>query len=64
MDQDEPRDDEHSQEPTSDGADPGGNIHQPVSGEENSPDDDAIIIPENLLEQESSTEGLSPPRGA
>ena len=53
MEQDEPGDDEHSPEPTSDDADPEGKIHQPVFGEENSPDDDALIIPEKHLEQEN-----------
>ena len=53
MEQDEPGDDERSPEPTSDDANPEGKIHQPVSGEENSPDDDALIIPEKLLEQEN-----------
>ena len=48
--QDEPRD-EHSLEPTSEDAE--GKIHQPVSGEENSPDEDAFMIPEKLLEQEN-----------
>ena len=53
MEQDEPGDGEHSPEPTSDDADPEVKINQPVSGEENSPDDDALIIPEKLLEQEN-----------
>ena len=53
MEQDEPGDDGHSPEPTSDDADPEGKIHQPVSEEENSPDDDALIILEKLLEQEN-----------
>ena len=51
MEQDEPGDDEHSPEPASDDADPEGKIHQPVSVEENCPDDDALIIPEKLFEQ-------------
>ena len=53
MEQDEPGDDKNSLESMSDDADPEGKIHQPVSGEENSPDDDALIIPEKLLEQEN-----------
>ena len=53
MEQDEPGDGEHSLEPTSNDADPEGKIHQPVSGEENSSDDDALIIPEKHLEQEN-----------
>ena len=53
MEQDEPGDGEHSPEPTSDDADPEGKIHQPVSGEENSLDNDAPIIPKKHLEQEN-----------
>ena len=46
-------DGEHSPGPTSDDADPEGKIHQPVSGEENSPDNDAFIIPEKHLQQQN-----------
>ena len=53
MEQDEPGDVEHSPEPMSDDGDPEGKTHQPVSGEENRLDDDALIIPEKLLEQEN-----------
>ena len=53
MEQGEPGDGENSPEPTSDNADPEGKIQQPVFGEENSPDDDALIIPERHLEQEN-----------
>ena len=53
MEQDEPGDREHSPEPMSDDGDPEGKTHQPVSGEENSPDDDALIITEKHLEQEN-----------
>ena len=51
--QDEPADGEHSTEPLSDHGDAGGKANQPVSGEENSLDDDAHIIPERYLEQEN-----------
>ena len=51
--QDEPADGEHSTEPLSDHGDAEGKAHQPVSGEENSPDDDAHIIPEKHLEKEN-----------
>ena len=50
MEQGEPGDGENSPEPTSDNADPEGKIQQPVSREENIPDDGALIIPEKLLE--------------
>ena len=53
VEQDAPGDSEHSPEPMSDDGDPEGKTHQPVSGEENSPDDDALIIPEKQLEQEN-----------
>ena len=53
MEQDEIADGEHSTEPLSDHGDAEGKAHQPVSGEENSPDDDAHIIPERNLEQEN-----------
>ena len=52
--QDEPADSEHSTEPLSDHGDAEDKAHQPLSGEENSPDDDAHIIPERHLEQEDS----------
>ena len=51
--QDEPADGEHSMEPLSDHGDAEGKANQPVSGEENSPDDDAHIIPKRHLEQEN-----------
>ena len=44
IEQDEPADVEHSTEPLPDHGDNEGKAHQPVSGEENSPDDDAHII--------------------
>jgi len=53
MEQDEPADGEHSTEPLSDHGDAEGKAHQPISGEENSPDDDPHIIPERHLEQEN-----------
>ena len=53
MEQDEPGDGEHSSEQMSDDGVLEGKIHQPVSGEENSPDDDALIILERHLEQEN-----------
>nr|XP_020168668.1 uncharacterized protein LOC109754153 [Aegilops tauschii subsp. strangulata] len=52
MEQDEPGDGEHSPGLPSDHSDGGDKTHKPVSGEENSPDDDAFIIPEKHLEQE------------
>ena len=52
MEQDEPGEGEHSLEPISDHSDAEGKTHQPVSEEENSPDDDAHVIPERHLEQE------------
>ena len=51
--QDEPADGEHSTKPLSDHGDAEDKAHQPLSGEENSPDDDAHIIPERHLEQEN-----------
>ena len=53
MEQDEPEDCEHSPEPVSDHGDAKGKTHQSASGEENSLDDDALIIPEKHLEQEN-----------
>ena len=53
MEQDEPGDAEHSPEQMSDHGDPEGKTHQPASGEEDSPDDDAFIIPEKRLEQDN-----------
>ena len=50
MEQDELGDGEHSPESMSDHGDAEDKNHQPVSGEENSPDDDALIIPEKHLE--------------
>ena len=50
--QDEPADDEHSTEPLSDHGNAEGKAHQLVSREENSPNDDAHIIPERQLKQE------------
>ena len=51
--QDEPTNGEHSTEPLSDHGDAEDKAHQPLSGEENSPDDDAHNIPERHLEQEN-----------
>ena len=53
VEQGEPADGEHSTEPLSGHDDPEGKTHQPVSGDMNSPDDDAHIIPERHLEQEN-----------
>ena len=53
VEQGEPVDGEHSTEPLSDHGDAEGKAHQPISGEENSPDDDAHIILERHLEQEN-----------
>ena len=53
MEQDEPADGEHSTELLSDHDNAESKAHQPVSGEENNPDDDAHIIPERHLEQEN-----------
>ena len=53
IEQDASADGELSTEPLSDHIDAEGKAHQPVSGEENSPDDDAHIIPERHLEQEN-----------
>ena len=52
IEQDERADGEHSTEPLSHHGDTKGKAHQPVFGEENSPDDNAHIIPERHLEQE------------
>ena len=49
--QDEPADGEYSTKPLSDHGDAEDKAHQPLSGEENSPNDDAHIIPEGHLEQ-------------
>ena len=53
MEQDELGDGEHSPGPLSDHSDAEDSTYKPVSGEENSPDDDALIIPEKHLEQEN-----------
>ena len=53
MEQDEPGDGEHSPDPMSDHGNAEGKTHQPVSREENSPDDDAHIILERHSEQEN-----------
>ena len=50
MEQDEPGHAEHSPERTPDHSDPDGRTHQPASGEEHSPDDDAFIVSEKRLE--------------
>ena len=52
MEQDEPGDDEHSPGPLSDHSDAENKTYEPISGEENSLDNDALIIPEKHLEQE------------
>ena len=52
MEQDEPGDGKHSPGPLSDHNDAVDKTYKPVSGEENSPDDDAHIVPEKHLEQE------------
>ena len=51
--QDEPANNKHSTEPLSDQGDAESKANPPLSGEENSPDDDAHIIPEGHLEQEN-----------
>ena len=51
MEQDEQGDDKHSPGPLSDHRDAEDKNYKPVSEEENSPDDDAHIIPERHLEQ-------------
>ena len=53
MEQDEPGHAEHSPEQTPDHSDPEGRTHQTASGEEDSPVDDAFIIPEKCLKQEN-----------
>ena len=53
MEQDEPGHTEYNPEQTPDHDDPEGKTHQPTFGEEDSPDDDAFIIPEKRLEQEN-----------
>ena len=53
MEQDEPGDDKHSPDMLSDHGDAKGKTYQPVYGEENGPDDDALIIPEKRLEQKN-----------
>ena len=53
VEQGEPADGEHSTEPLSGHDDPEGKTHQPVSGDMNSPDSDAHIIPERHMEQEN-----------
>ena len=45
-------DGKHSPGPLSDHSDVKDKTYKPISGEENSPDDDAHIIPEKRLEQE------------
>ena len=50
MEQDELGHAKHSPEQTPDHGDPEGRTHQPASGEEDSPDDDAFIILEKRLE--------------
>ena len=52
MEQDEPGDGKHSTGSLSDHNDAEDKTYKPVSGEENSPDDDAHIIPKKHLEQE------------
>ena len=52
MEQDEQVENEHSSGPLSDQSGAEDKTYKPVSGEENSPDDDAHIIPEKHLEQE------------
>ena len=53
MEQDEPGDDEHSPGPLFDHSNGREKTNKPVFGEENSLDDDALIIPERHLEQEN-----------
>ena len=53
MEQGEPADGEHSTEPLSGHENPEGKTHQPVSGDMNSPDGDAHIIPKRHLGQEN-----------
>ena len=57
MEQDEPGHAEHSLEHTADHSYPEGRTHQPASGEEHSPDNDAFIIPKNVWNKITSAEG-------
>jgi len=50
MEQDEPGHAEHSSEKTPEDNDPEGRVHQTDPGQEDSPDDDAFIIPEECME--------------
>ena len=53
MEQDEPGHAEHSSEQTPEDNDPEGRVHQTDPGQEDSPDDDAFIIPEEHVEREN-----------
>ena len=53
MEQDEPGHAEHSPKQMPDHSHPKAQTHQPASGEEYSPDDDAFIIPEKRLERDN-----------
>ena len=53
MEQDEPGHAEHSSEHTPEDNDPEGRVHQTGPGQEDSPDDDAFIIPEERVERDN-----------
>lgn len=53
MEQDEPGHAEHSSEQMLDHNDPEGQTHQTAPGQEHSPDDNALIIPETRLERDN-----------
>ena len=53
MEQDEPGHAEHSSEQTPEDNDPEGRVHQTGPGQEDSPDDDAFIIPEERVERDN-----------
>ena len=64
MEQDKPGHAEYNPEHTPDHSDPEGRTHHTTSKEEDSPVDDAFIIPEKRLEQDNSAESSWPWRGA
>ena len=53
MEQDEPGHDEHSPERTPEENDPEGRAHQSGLGQEDSPDDNTFIVPEERVEREN-----------
>ena len=50
MEQEEPGHAKHSSEQTPEDNDPEGRVHQTGPGQEDNPDDDAFIIPEERVE--------------